>query len=65
MNDEKDEGESWWEHFKTIIIFVVVILVIVGIMLALAPHESNTIPTYDDLSQDWAEENYAPRYDEP
>ena len=57
VNDEDLKGETWGGFLKTIIIFVVVILFICGILLALAPPESNTIPTDDEIYQDWLEQN--------
>lgn len=64
-NEDDLNGEASRGFLKDIIVFVVVILIIVGILLALAPPESNTIPTDDELYQDWLEQNYTPRYDEP
>jgi hypothetical protein len=63
--DDEDKGESWGEALKTIVIFVVVILAITLLVSLFAKEPSTKIPTDDELYQDWIEQNYTPRYDEP
>jgi len=64
MGDE-DKGGSWGEFLKTIAIFVAVMLAIGLIAGIFAPAPSNKIPTDDELYEDWLQQNYTPRYDEP